>query len=191
MYSKFRLLAIVAFLPFLFTTQSCDEIKDLASFETTVDMPAETFTVDSMSYKSSSEVQEWRILKEYTIAVNLQQVLDDNGVSSADFENGRVDSYEATLISPDGVDFSSWTDKMKVTASLKDDFSGEVLIAQTIGIDPGAKTVAFSVEDVDITSYIKADEFYLRVWAYKVNPLPVPLIEIEVKGEVSIKVNPI
>ncbi len=190
-----RLLALGAILPFLMFSTSCEKIKDeienAAEFDATVDLPAEVVTIDSSSYKSSDNLLEWQILKQYTVAVDLQKILDDNDVDNAEFKNGHMDTYEGTLIFPDGVDFSSFTNQMKVTAALKEDFSDEVDVAQTVKIDPGMQTVVFDVYDVDITAFINASQFYLRVWSFKTNDLPVPMVNIELKGKVKITVKPL
>lgn len=191
MNSTLRLFAILALLPFLFLTQSCDEIKDLAAFDAKVDLPAETVVLDSMSYKSSDGILEWNILKQYKIDVDLQKVLDDNGVSSADFTNGRIDRYTATLVSPPGVTFT-FMDQMKATVALDENFSDEVEVAKSLSFDPSTTTITFEAYDIDITSYIKAEKgFYLRVYGFKTTELPVPSVEINFEGEVRVRVNPI
>ena len=168
-----------------------DEINKAAAFDATVDLPAHVVTIDSASYKSSSAMLDWNLLDQWSVEVDLQKIMDDNDISSADFTNGRIDSYSATLIYPDFVDFSEFTDQFKVTAALNPNFADEVQVAQTTAINPGAKTVEFEVNDVDITSFIKADIFYLRLWAQKTNELPASLVNIEFNGEVKIKVNPL
>jgi len=195
MNTKFRILAFAIVVPFLFLSQSCEKIKDeinkIAAFDVNIELPAEVVTIDSLDYKSSDGVLDWTILKQYMIDVDLQQILDDNDIESADFTNGRWDSYEATLIYPDNVDFSSFTDKFKVTAAINPNFSDEIEVAYTQTINPGTKTVTFLVNDVDITSYIKAEVFYLRIWGFKTNTLPAEIVNIEFKGEVKVKVNPL
>jgi hypothetical protein len=195
MNTKFRLLTLVALVPFLFLSQSCEKIKDeinkIAAFDVNIELPAEVVTIDSVDYKSSDGVLDWKILEQYKIEVDLKQILADNDIESADFTNGRWDSYEATLIYPDWVDFSHFTDKFKVTAATNQNFSDEIEVAYTQTISPGTKTVTFLVNDVDITSYIKAEVFYLRIWGFKTNVLPSEIVNIEFKGEVKVKVNPL
>lgn len=195
MNTKFRILAFAIVVPFLFFSQSCEKIKDeinkIAAFDVNIELPAEVVTIDSLDYKSSDGVLDWTILKQYMIDVDLQQILDDNDIESADFTNGRWDSYEATLIYPDNVDFSSFTDKFKLTAAINQNFSDEIEVAYTQTINPGTKTVTFLVNDVDITSYIKAELFYIRIWGFKTNTLPAEIVNIEFKGEVQVKVNPL
>lgn len=191
MNSKLRLLAILAILPFLFLTQSCEKIKDLAAFDTTVDLPAETITLDSNAYKSSDDLLEWNILKEYFVDVDLQKILDDNDVSSADFTNGRVDTYTATLVYPPGVTFS-FMDQMKVSAAINPNFTDEVDVAMSLAFDPSTTTITFEAYDIDITSFIKSEAgFYLRVWGRKTTELPVPSVEINLEGKVKVRVEPI
>lgn len=190
MNSKIKLLAIVALLPFLFLSQSCDKIKDLASFDASADLPTETITIDSMDYKSSDNLLSWNVLKQYDITVDVQKILDDNDVSSASFENGRVDTYEARLISPSGVTFS-FLSQMRATIALQEDFSDEVIVAETETIDPSTNTVTFNTFDVDITSFIDAKTFYMRLYGYKTTQLPVPSVDIDVDGKVKFTVKPI
>lgn len=195
MKTHLRHIFLLALLPFLFSTYSCEKIKDeineAASFDATVDLPSETVVIDSASYKSSDGIQQWNIIKQYSVDVDLQQILDDNDVSNADFSNGRLDSYRATLVSPSGIDFTSFTNKMKVTAATDPNFSDEVEVAITTSIDAGAQTVTFDVYDLDITSFIKAPVFYLRIWAYKTSQLPVDQVEIQLEGSVEVKVSPL
>ena len=191
MNSKLRLLAILAILPFIFLSQSCDKIKDLAAFDTTVDLPAKTITLDSNSYKSSDDVLDWTILETYYVKINLDSVLQANDVSQADFKNGRIDTYTATLVYPPGVTFS-FMDLMKVTAALNVNFTDEVDVAESLAFDPSTVTITFKAFDLDITSFIKSENgFYLRVWGRKTTELPVPSVEINLEGEVSIRVEPI
>ena len=195
MNKKFRLLTLVAIVPFLFLSQSCEKIKDeinkIAAFDVTIELPAQVITIDSVDYKSSDGVLDWTILEQYKIDVDLKQILEDNEIEAADFSDGRWNSYEATLIYPDWVDFSSFTDKFKVTAAINQNFADEIEVAYTETINPGTKTVTFSVNDVDLTSYIKAEVFYLRIWGFKTNALPAEIVNIEFKGEVKVKVNPL
>ena len=195
MNTKFRLLTLVAIVPFLFLSQSCEKIKDeinkIAAFDVTIELPAEVITIDSVDYKSSDGVLDWTILEQYKIDVDLKQILEDNEIEAADFSDGRWNSYEATLIYPDWVDFSSFTDKFKVTAAINQNFADEIEVAYTETINPGTKTVTFSVNDVDLTSYIKAELFYLRIWGFKTNALPAEIVNIEFKGEVVVQVNPL
>ncbi len=180
-------------MPFLFLSQSCekikDEIEDAATVEATIELPAVVVTIDSSSYKSTSD--DMKVIKEYSVEVDLQEILDDNNIEKAEFKNGKMDAYEATLIYPTGIDFYSFTDEMKVTAALESDFSDEVLVAHTPKISPSTQTVAFLVEDLDITSFIKAEIFYLRIWANKTNELPEKIVNIEFKGKIVVDVKPL
>jgi hypothetical protein len=195
MKTYLKYLLVVAFFPLVFLNQSCeaikDEINDIASFDAKVDLPAETVVIDSASYKSSDEILQWNIIKQYMVEVDLQQILDDNNVDNADFSNGKMDSYRATLVSPTGIDFTSFTSQMKVTAATDPNFSDEIEVAITTSIDPGAQSVEFDVYDLDITSYIKAPAFYLRIWAYKTSQLPVDQVEIQLQGSVEVNVSPL
>jgi hypothetical protein len=186
---------VVALLPVLIVTQSCeaikDEISEIASFDAKVDLPTETVVIDSASYKSSDAILQWNIIKEYTVDVDLQKILDDNDVDNAEFSNGKMDSYRATLVSPTGIDFTSFTNQMKVTAATDPNFSDEIEVAITTTINPGTQTVEFDVYDLDITSYIKAPVFYLRIWAFKTKQLPVDQVEIQLQGSVEVNVSPI
>lgn len=193
MNSISRLLMIGALLPFLFLSQSCEKIKDEiekeAAFDVSIDMPTESIDIDSATYKSSDGIQEWKILKEYSVAVDLQKILDDNDLSSAEFRDGKYETATARIIYPEGLTFS-FLDRMYIALSLNPNFDPEVKVAETDNIPAGATSAVFNIVPTDITSFIEAPVFYVRVYGNKVTTLPTTLVVLDIESKVKVTVEP-
>jgi hypothetical protein len=194
MNTKIRFLALLTALPFLFVSQSCEKIKDeinkVAAFDHNFDIPIQTFTLDSNNFKSSEAVLEWTPMYSYGVSVDLQQVLDDNDLSSADFTDGSFTSFNVTIIAPAGVTFS-FVDQMRIGVSLSGNFDPMAIVATTETIDPGATSVTFNIEQVDITPYIEAETFYVRLEGFKVTNLPTSSVTFNLDGKAVITVEPL
>lgn len=190
MNSRNRLLIVFALLPFLFLTQSCDELKDLASFDHSFDLPTQSFTVDSTEYKSSSNIMSWTEMYRYDVEVDLQKVLDDNGLTSAEFRDGRFESFFAEITAPEGTTFSFAT-KMRVVVALNSDFSDQVVVAESGNIEPTATSATFDIEPLDITPYIEAPVFFVKLDGYRTGPLPVTAVDLNLDGRATVTVNPL
>jgi len=194
MKTTLRILTLAALLPFLFISQSCEEIKDeinkIAAFDATIDLPSETIYIDSTDFKSADGVNEdWRILKQYDVDVDLQKILDDNDLSSADFSSGKFKEADVTITSPAGVNLDFCT-RMYIAISLNPNFSPEVKVAETDEL-PSANTASFNILPVDITEYIKAEVFWVRIYGDKKGPLPVNTATLVVDSKLAIHVEPL
>jgi len=189
-----RFLFVAAIFPFLFLSQSCEKIKDevnkAAAFDATIDLPTETIVIDSNSYKSASALLEWKVMKEYGVTVDIQQILDDNNVSSASLSNGVYESADVTIIAPPGVTFS-FTTEMYIAVSTNPNFDSEIKVAETGVIPPGSTAVTFTVLPVDITSLIDAETFYIRLYSFKIGPLPTGSVTLNLDSRVTITIEPL
>ena len=189
-----RFLLVAAFLPFLFLSQSCEKIKDevnkAAAFDATIDLPTETIVIDSNSFKSTPAILEWRIIKEYEVAVDLQQILDDNDVSSASISDGTYESASVTIVAPLGVTFS-FTNNMYIALSLNPNFDPEVKVAETDGIPSDATSTTFNVISTDITSFIEAEVFYVRLYAWRLGPLPTGSVTLNLDSKLTVTIEPL
>lgn len=190
MYSKIRLLAILALLPLLFITQSCEDLKNLASFDHSFDLPSQSFTLDSTEYKSSANINSWAEMYRYDVSEDLQKVLDDNGLSSAEFSDGRIESFFVEIIAPEGTTFS-FANRMRIALALNADFNDQIIVAETDNFEPSVTSVTFNVEPLDITPYIEAPTFFVKLEGYRTGPLPVSAVDLNLDGRARVTVNPL
>ncbi|GAB4310850.1 MAG: hypothetical protein Kow00127_00570 [Bacteroidales bacterium] len=164
-----------------------DEINDAASFEAKVDLPAQTIAIDSSQFKSVSEM---KALHLFEVDVDLQKILDDNGLSSASFSQGAFQSVTVEIIAPEGLTYD-FVKSMYVAVSMTGDFNDEVVVAQTGNIPSGSTSVTFQIEQVDITQFINEQHFWVGLFGDKTGPLPTSQVTLLLNSSVKFTVNPI
>lgn len=189
---------IIAAIPFLFITQSCEKIKDeineAAAFDVPIDLPDYHFDLDSASLtKSAASINAEVVITEQSVNVNLDSILSANGVSSATLSSASftsvVISMTDTVTFPD-VNFD-FMDGMRVVLSSTSDFSSETQVAHAESIPAGAKKVTLILNNPGIQSFIDNQNFYLRLYGTLGAPAPMAVIPLVLQSGIQFTVNPL
>ncbi len=191
----FLFAVLIAAIPFLFLTQSCDKVKDeinkVASFDVSMDLPDQYFVLDSNDYKSGKALLEEKVFTQFYISVNLDSIFEANGISTGLISEGVFTNVTVLLDNPvEGVNFD-FVNSMRVTVSETADFSSETLIASTGTIGDGSTSVTFNLETVNILNYLNQSDFYMRLYGDQDSPLPVALLPMLLQSGISFTVEPL
>lgn len=195
MKTKTILFAVlIAALPFLFLTQSCDKVKDeineAAAFDVSMDIPDHYFVLDSNDFKSSAFIKEETILTEQAININIDSIFEANGLSSASLSNAGFTHITVLMNNPlpeANFDFMSG---MRVVLSENESFDPETQIAIAENIPAGSTSVTFTLDNSAIQSFIDNHNFHLRLYG-QMGPLPWPMLPLILQSGVEFTVNPL
>lgn len=198
MNTTIRIVIGGLFLSFLFLGQSCDKIKDeineAAAFHANIELPAETIEIDSTQFKSSDGLMEWVMIMKYHVPVgtDVEKILQDNGLSSASLSDGSFTYINFSLQppTPEWVTFS-FADRFKVGISRLEDLSDEVILGETMTIPPDSRSVDLELAGVDVTSYVDDGTFWLSVYGFRVQPLPIEMVSMALNSTIKVKINPL
>ena len=189
------LVVLLAALPFLFLTQSCDKVKDevnkVASFDVSMNLPDQYFVLDSNDFKSSKGILEEKVFTQFYISVNLDSIFEANGISTGLISEGEFTSITVSLSNPEeGVNFD-FVNSMRVAVSETSDFANETPIASTGTIADGSTSVTFNLETVNILNYLNKKDFYMRLYGDQESPLPANLIPMLLQSGITFTVEPL
>ncbi len=195
MKTKTILFAVIlAAVPFLFLTQSCDKVKDEISeatkFDVSMDLPDHYFVLDSNDFKSSTSIKEETILTEQAININIDSILSANGLSSASLSDAGFTHITVLMNNPlpdANFDFMSG---MRVVLSENENFDPETQIAIAEDIPAGSTSVTFTLDNSAIQSFIDNHNFHLRLYG-QMGPLPWPMLPLILQSGVEFTVNPL
>ncbi len=191
----FLLAAIVAILPLIFLTQSCetikDEVNDAASFDVSMNLPDQYFVLDSNDFKSTKGILEEKIFTQFFISVNLDSIFAGNGISTGHISDGEFTAITVSLENPvEGVNFD-FVNSMRVTVSETSDFADETLLASTGTIADGSTSVTFNLEAVNVLEYLNKKDFYMRLYGDQDSPLPANLLPMILQSGIKFTVEPL
>jgi hypothetical protein len=195
MKTKHFLFAIIlAAMPFLFLTQSCDKVKDeineAAAFDVSMNLPDHHFVLDSNDFKSSASINSESILTEQAISVNIDSILSANGISSASLSNAAFTNITVVMDNPlPGANFD-FMSGMRVVLSETADFATETQIAIADNIPAGSTSISFTLDNSNIQSFVDNHNFYLRLYG-QMGPLPWPMLPLILQSGIEFTVNPL
>ena len=195
MKTKTILFAVIlAAVPFLFLTQSCDKVKDeineASKFDVSMDLPDHYFVLDSNDFKSSTSIKEETILTEQAININIDSILSANGLSSASLSDAGFTHITVLMNNPlpdANFDFMSG---MRVVLSENENFDPETQIAIAENIPAGSTSVTFTLDNSAIQSFIDNHNFHLRLYG-QMGPLPWPMLPLILQSGIEFTVNPL
>ena len=196
MKNKTLLFAVLlAALPFLFLTQSCDKVKDevnkTAAFDVSMNLPDQYFVLDSNDFKSTKGILEEIVFTQFYISVNLDSIFEANGISAGHISDGEFTAITVSLENPvEGVNFD-FVNSMRVTVSETSGFEEETLLASTGTIADGSTSVTFNLETVNILDYLNKKDFYMRLYGDQDSPLPANLLPMLLQSGIKFTVEPL
>ncbi|RLD61377.1 MAG: hypothetical protein DRJ05_02785 [Bacteroidetes bacterium] len=185
---------VVAALPFLFLTQSCEtvkeEIQEAAAFDVAMGLPDHYFPLDSVEISESGAKNEI-ILTEQSVEFGLDSVLSSYGINSATLSNATFTSVTLTMDNPvQGASFD-FMSGMRVVLSETSDFASETQIASADEIAAGSTMITFTLENENIESFLENEDIYLRLYGNLNGPLPFATLPLILQSGVAFTVNPI
>jgi hypothetical protein len=133
-----------------FMMQSCEELKDLAAFDVDKDLPSQYFTLDSASTKDKGE----KMLYESSFFVNLDSILEANGVDRGNVSDGRFDQISLSIDNPSPKMQFGFLSKVTFKLSETPDFAVENTIASASNIQVGDTEIVLNINSQNLDNYI-------------------------------------
>lgn len=192
--TKKQLFAISTIILMVFVSFSCekikDEINDAVAFDVNTSLDDQSFSLDSLDYLSGKGTSAWLTLYQFNGSVNVDSIFSANNLSSASIENGTFTGVQVSLDNPPmGANFN-FANEMRVTIATTAD--GEATEIATTGTIPTNSTsLDFTVNQTNIASFINNSNFYVKLEADVVGPIPVALLPLIMSSQLQFTVTPL
>ena len=189
-----KLFTISTVLLILFISFSCEKIKDeinqAAAFDVNMDLDDHHFSVDSLDFTALKSVNEWQTLTEYEGYINVDSIFEANDLSTASIEEGQFTEVTLSMVDPEpGMNYN-FTDEMHVTIANSSSEAGTI-VATTGTIPANSTSVTFTVNETNIAPFIDNTNFYIKLEANVIGPIPGFTIPMVLAAEVEITVLPL
>jgi hypothetical protein len=170
---KAKITATLACLCLLLWT-SCTDISILS-----YDM---SFATAELTISATSNPDTSFVLT--SASINPTEEMDKNGVSPDVIKKVTVETVTITLKSPETGNFD-WAKDATVTISA--DSQPEIILGEVAMVDPGLTSLSAAVTGDDLTEYLKAGSFVLKLTATNDDIIPVDhRVEINTTFKVEI-----
>jgi hypothetical protein len=185
----FPLGIVVLLFSSLFVFQSCKKIVEAAEFDVDKDLPQQRFVLDSASTKG-----EEVILYENFFDIDLDKILEDNGIDKGKIKDGKISALKITLDEPTpemeeiGLGFVS---SLRFVVSEESDYAAEEQIAEAKNIQHGDQSIVFKINDKYLDKYLEQSKFYFRLYGVKESEIPVEEIALLLDSRVKFTVSPL
>ena len=188
---KTSLLALLfAFSATMIFTSSCDKVKDLTSFDVRITAPEHRFTLDSVGMPVKSSMTE-TLFTYQLVNVNIDSILQANGISSATISNGGLTEVVLAIVLPVGTTFD-WLSSGRAVASLTlEGLATGTQIAHTAPIAPGSTSVNLILDNAAMTPFINNNNFYIGVYGTLLGPLPTTTVTCTLNSTFTFTVSPL
>lgn len=188
---KTSLLALFfAFTAAMVLTSSCEKVKDLTSFNVKIEAPEHRFTLDSAAMPLKSTATE-TLFTYQMVNVNIDSILQSNGISSATISNGGLTDVVLAIVLPVGTTFD-WLSSARAVASLTlEGLATGTQIAHTATLAPGSTSVNLVLDNAAITQFINNNNFYIGVYGTLLGPLPSTTVTCTLNSSFTFTVNPL
>lgn len=184
------LLLLAGLAMLLFSTTSCDKVKEATAFDVKINAPAHQFTLDSADYLAKSTLEE-TLFTYQLVNINIDSVLNAAGISSATISNGGVTNTTLTLLLPPGTNFD-WLESARVTAAATPEgLATGTQIAHTGTVNPGSTTLNLILDNAALTTYINNSNFYVGLFGTLLGPLPSSQVTCLLNSTFVFTVNPL
>jgi hypothetical protein len=185
----FPLGIVVLLFSSLFVFQSCKKIVEAAEFDVDKDLPQQRFVLDSASTKG-----EEVILYESFFDIDLDKILEDNGIDKGKIKDGKISALKITIDEPTpemeevGLGFVS---SLRFVVSEESDYAVEEQIAEAKDIQQGDQSIVFKMNDKYLDKYLELSKFYFRLYGVKESEIPVEEIALLLDSRVKFTVSPL
>ncbi len=174
---------------------SCDKVtnesKRIANFNVSMNLPDQSFILDSAMFKSEETVSFEKVLTQFVININLDSIIKAHNIFAADIESGKFIIFFLTIVNPMAGMNLNFVSDLRVAISENAGFSPELDVAMTNTIPADSKSITFSLSDTDITNYLAKQHFYIRLYGNKTAQMPVISIPFIFQSGVTFTVNPL
>jgi hypothetical protein len=184
MKTKTIFIFLIAAVPLIFLT-SCEKVKDLASVNVSYDLPDLYFQYVPAMYKDG-EV----ILYSGALQVNLDSILNANGLSSGFVGATTFSQFSVTIEQPENANFG-WLKSARAVVSQNSSFDPQAQIGSVVNSDPVAKTVTLTLNNVNIRPYLGTSNFYLTLYAELTGPVPYEWINMYASSQLRMVLEPL
>jgi hypothetical protein len=189
MKRKLLLLSfIVAIVGTMSITQSCNKVKELASFDLTKNMPDRHFDLDSAT---TTAVKGETLLFESRFTVNMDSIMVANGVDEGVIENGHFTELELLIDNPSALEEFGFLSTVSFKLSTTSDFKSSEIVAEANNIKKGDTSIILKVNSTSLDRYLQNSIFYFRLYGNVTGPVPVNLLPLILRSQIAFTVNPI
>ena len=182
---KKRTLLLLPVLLFVFIV-GCDKIKDLAKFDVQMNLPAQHFTLNKPEVKSTQAPVD--LFYDFNVTVNLDSIMQANGLSNIGIENGKITKALLTLTDPENASLSFLNSARVV---LFEPTGAQTQVAHTGNISPDAKSVELILDAADLSTLIKNKNFNGRIYLTVDPELMPPTAGFTLTQSIKFTVNPL
>ncbi len=176
---------VVLFVSTMIFTQSCDKVKEAAEFDVKQDLPTMKFDLDSASTK------EVRVLYENSFDINLDSILEANGIDKGKIKNGKFEEIRVSIDNPTAEMNLGFVSSLEFKVSENANFEGAETLAEAKDIDPDATEIIFKMTDKTMDKYLEMSKFYFRLYGNKVGEIPVEKLPLLLKSKIKFTVSPL
>ena len=176
---------IALFISTMFITQSCDKVTEAAEFDVKKELPTVHFDLDSASTK------EVVILYEDFFDINLDSILEANGVDKGKVKDGKFESITISIDNPTPEMQLGFITELDFKVASDESFEDAEVLASAHDIKIGDTKIEFKVSDKALDKYIEMSKFYFRLYGEKVGEIPVETLPLLLDAKVKFTVSPL
>lgn len=167
--------------------QSCDKVKDLVAFDVEQTMPDQHFDLDSASTTAKEETK----LYESLFDINLDSILDANGMDKGKIEDGQFTKLVLLIDNPSALEEFGFVSTLTFKVSEAEDFATSMIIATATDIKKGDTEIIFDINSETLDQYLALSTFYFRIYGTVVGPMAVNKLPLILKSKVGFTVKPL
>jgi len=186
MKRKLLPISIIAlFISTMLFTQSCDKVVEAAEFDVKKDMPTIKFDIDSASTK------EVVVLYEGFFDINLDSILEANGIDKGIVKNGTFEKIMIKIDNPTPEMTLGFITSLDFKISEDEGFTVEETLAEAKNIKADATEIIFKVTDKTMDKYLERSKFFFRLYGNKVGEVPVEKLPLLLDSKIKFTVSPL
>ena len=176
---------IAIFISAMLFTQSCEKVKEAAEFDVKKDLPTMHFDLDSASTK------EEVVLYENSFDINLDSILNANGIDAGKIKAGKFEEIIVSIDNPTPEMTLGFISSLDFKVSETEGFEKSETLAEAKDISADATKIVFKVTDKTMDKYLERSKFYFRLYGNKVGQVPVDKLPLKLDSKVKFTVSPL
>ncbi len=162
---------------------SCSKVAELASVDVTYKIPRTHFTYTPVTLKSGEQ-----ILYSDFVKINVDSLLNANGLSSGTVQDPICISFSITITAPPEATFG-WLQSARAMVADNAAFSSAVEIGSVVNSGGTGKTVVLTVNNNVIP--FGSTGFYIRIDGILTGPVPYAWVQMYFDSELRITLEPL
>ncbi len=164
----------------------CDKINDLAKFDVKMNLPTQHFTLNRPEVKSTQALVD--LFYDFNVTINLDSIMEANGLSNIGIENGMITKALLTITDPENANLNFLSSARLV---LFEATGAQTQVAHTGNISPDAKSVELILDAADLSTLIKNKNFNGRIYLTVDPELMPPTAGFALTQSIKFTVNPL